>query len=133
MTPWAPARACRQPGCPARVPSTVKGGYCPEHAAQRQKESNAYQANYARGPEEALYNTARWRKCRAWFLNHHPVCESGAHGDYPPLARYVHHRQKVSEHPELLTVEENLQALCGHCHAIETAKEIKERGGHGKC
>lgn len=72
-----------------------------------------------------LRNSSFWKKVRLTYLSRNPVCENphGWHGEYPPLAREVHHKQSLQAAPELAFAHENLMALCSKCHAKFSAAE----------
>jgi len=119
MSPWAPARACRAPLCPNRVPSTVKGGYCPVHSKQKGAAAAAYNRE-KRVPHDPR-NTARWQRWRAQILRERPVCERCNDA----LSTTVHHQGGGGTDPALCFDLSRLVALCSSCHAKAEAEERK--------
>lgn len=137
--PWAPARPCRAPGCPALVEG---GGYCPKHAAadnpDRRRERERSQRRRAEtGSLIGLYAKDVWKNPRHGLriqqLHREPLCadpygEHSKHGPRLVPATIVDH--KVDHHNDwtLFVDEGNLQSLCAHCHSLKT---VRESGGFG--
>jgi len=64
---------------------------------------------------------ATWTKCRAAFLQQHPLCnDCGAPLLDQPRKAHVHHIQKLTDRPDLRLVWSNLMALCDACHTART-------------
>jgi len=62
-----------------------------------------------------------WKRFRRAYLDMHPLCvDCQAHGRVN-LARHVHHKARLKEHPELKYVESNLLGLCESHHDARTA------------
>jgi len=115
--PSAPARPCRQPGCPALVPG---GGKCETHRSAEQARYNR-----ARGSAHAQGYGRRWRKLRLLILARDPICK---HCYRAPTTDVDHiiARKKGGDDSE-----ENLQGLCGTCHSRKTALEDGRWGRGG--
>lgn len=66
-----------------------------------------------------------WKKVRLTYLSRNPICENphSFHGEFPPAAREVHHRQSIQAAPHLAYVHSNLMALCSRCHAVFSREE----------
>lgn len=80
-------------------------------------------APYTDGRREAahkFYNSAPWRKLRAWFLAVNPVCvkckEQGRYAE----ATHVDHVLSRERRPDLELDQDNLMALCRSCHSTKT-------------
>ena len=84
------------------------------------------------GDERArLYQGRRWRKLRAYVLNHEPLCRSCAARGYVTEAVLVDHiRGHAGNWRELFFEPTNLQPLCRECHDAKTQRELaaKTRG-----
>jgi 5-methylcytosine-specific restriction endonuclease McrA len=63
----------------------------------------------------------RWTKFRAWFLSHHPVCNTCGRA-----ANEVDHVTPLSRGGGKYDLE-NLQALCKSCHSRKTQAEMNGR------
>lgn len=83
---------------------------------ERQKAVDARRPTETRG----VYSTPRWKKERARFLHHHPLCPCGEQ------ARYVDHVKPWRSFPEdqrdaAFWDVRNWQPLCHSCHSRKTA------------
>jgi len=79
--------------------------YCDEHLAEHRREQDA-----RRGTAAQRGYDAQWRIVRDKFLTDHPACEiCGVH------ATMAHHRRR--RRAGGTDDADNLQALCGGCHA----------------
>jgi 5-methylcytosine-specific restriction protein A len=106
---------CRKSGCPVLVD---KSGFCDNHqAAGHEADRNRRGSSAARG-----YSND-WAKFRLIALkrDHFLCCECLAAGRVTP-ARDVHHLKKVSDHPELRLVLDNVISICQPCHAVRTGR-----------
>ena len=85
------------------------------------------------GDERArLYQGRRWRRLRAYILNHEPLCRLCADRGYVTEAVLVDHKAGHSGNwRERFYDPTNLQPLCADCHATKTQQEqaAKTRGG----
>lgn len=105
--PQAPERPCRAPLCASFA---VREGYCERHRTSRNQ-----QYNHARGSSTAQGYGARWRKLRLLVLARDPVCRTCQRA---PSTDVDHITPKRRGGADTL---ENLQGLCGGCHARKTA------------
>jgi len=111
MTPFAPAKACRAPGCPG---FQVSGGYCHDHQdrAKRYTKEQAKAYNKKRGTTTEQGYGANWQKVRRYVLSSQPLCyRCNSRGTTTP-ATLVHHDDNDSHNNAL----NNLQSLCRDCH-----------------
>ena len=60
--------------------------------------------------------SARWRRLRAWFLSHNPLCDRCSAAGLTVAAEHVHHILERKARPDLALDSDNLQALCQPCH-----------------
>ena len=92
--------------------------YCEQHARLVQLQYDADRPS----PSRRGYGR-RWRKLRAMYLSHHPLCEDpfDLHGDMPPVATEVDHI--IPKRSGGSDAWDNLQALCKPCHSRKTAVE----------
>ena len=70
------------------------------------------------------YNSARWRRLRAWHLEQHPACVMCWGADRVMCATDVDHVIPVTgpDDPKFWDTA-NLQSLCRRCHSRKTAVE----------
>lgn len=112
--PYAPARACAEPGCPHL---TRRGRRCPEHA-------RAYER--ARGSA-----AARWQAASAAYLAANPRCVCGPDccpdGCDRPVTD-VHHLDGLGPLGPRGYDPTNWASLAHDCHARVT---VREHGGFG--
>jgi 5-methylcytosine-specific restriction protein A len=139
MSPFAAARPCRNPTCPALIRS---GRFCPEHARE-------YEAR--RGSPSSRGYDARHRAWRLAVLADHPVCQD-------PDRRHPDHQEPATTADHIVALVEwerdaeaaalrlllrlgngtdaawlltelhawsllNGQGLCASCHSSKTARE----------
>jgi 5-methylcytosine-specific restriction protein A len=106
--PIAPRPACPVSTCPERSP-------CPVH-------SDAL----ARIGDKRWYHLARWRNpvwgLRAVALRKHPICVICKLAGKVTAATEVDHVIPHRGDPLLFWNVENLQGLCGTCHALKTLR-----------
>lgn len=117
--PRKPLRPCRAPGCPK--PATV-GSRCRQHArALRREYDNDRPSAAQRGYDP------KWRRIRAQYLRHHPLCQATDeaalrfHARFGDAATDVDHIVPVAQGGTNRWV--NLQALCHRCHSAKTMRE----------
>ena len=68
---------------------------------------------------------SRWRKQRAAYLRHHPLCVMcDAHGVATP-ATLVDHIVPLADGGTHAV--DNLQSLCVQCHARKTGQDVRKR------
>lgn len=115
--PYKPKRPCGHPGCP----NLTDKQYCPEHEAQHRRAYNKYE----RSPESKKAYDYQWRKLRALYISHHPICERCAkEGRIVPVEE-VHHIIPVNQGGK--NVWSNLMSLCKSCHTKIHRDEIGDR------
>lgn len=114
--PSQPLKRCTFPNCRNRV----KAGRCEEH---QQKPKDTRESSSKRGYDH------KWRKYRAEYLKHNPLCvrclESGKHTP----ATVIDHIKPVEngQADPLFWRMDNHQALCRACHSWKT-RVIDKRG-----
>jgi 5-methylcytosine-specific restriction protein A len=91
----------------------VHHGYCATHQASATNRRNA-------GPGNINSTNARFRRQRAWYLRHHPMCAMCKTEPATVLDHITPHRGM----PLLFWSQCNWQGLCVHCHGIKTAREV---------
>ncbi len=107
---------CPSPGCR----SLTRGGRCPQHAAQAQRDDVAY-----RGSAASRGYGAAWAKARAAHVASHPFCEQCLReGKRTPVA-IVHHRIEPRGDPRLLVEPSNLVSSCRPHHQQEHARRAR--------
>ena len=115
LSPYAPPRPCRKPGCPGLT--TDKSGYCEVH---RQEVNRKYDRQ--RGTASQRGYDRRWRKYRDLYLLDNPLCvDCKRQGRLTP-ATVVDHITPHKGDAELFWDSANHQALCKLCHDRKTAK-----------
>jgi 5-methylcytosine-specific restriction protein A len=132
MSPMAPLRACRWPGCPGFA---VADGRCAMHRrppapaladvfrASDRRRGSAHRRGYGRD----------WRATRALVLAGEPLCRACQKRGYVTAATEVHHLVRVDEDPARRLDPENLVPLCKRCHvSLTMAEDVRRtRGGRG--
>ena len=120
------AYLCKYPGCTHMVDTPRT--YCKQHAAlgraAEMRKADARQPQWAGAerPNEALYNTTRWRKLRREVLQANGCCALCGATD----RLHVHHITPPKGDEELFYNHDNLTVLCESCHARMTSAEAKE-------
>ena len=120
------AYLCKYPGC-THIVDTPRT-YCKQHAALGQaadaRKADAPRPQWAGAerPNEALYNTTRWRKLRREALQANGCCALCGATD----RLHVHHITPPKGDEELFFDRNNLTVLCETCHAPITSAEAKE-------
>lgn len=117
--PYKPLSPCRQPGCK----ELTADRYCSKHALLHTREVNA-----KRESANTRGYSSKWRKARANYLLHHPLCiECERQGRYVQ-ATVVDHMIPHKGDKKLFWDTSNWQPLCKRCHDQKTARED---GGFG--
>ncbi len=118
--PHRPPHPCAHPGCSV----LVDGGEsrCPEHRRQATRErEQRRESSTARGYDYA------WQRLRRRKLQVDPLCVGFKSQGRASLGQEVDHIIPLSQRPDLRLVWENLQSLCGRCHAAKSAAERSGR------
>ena len=120
MSPAAPRRPCRKPGC------NILGtdAYCPEHTKKRQQEVKKQNRDYdlLRGTRTERGYDNRWLRASKDFR----AGEVCGHCEAKGIARMSQCTDHIIPHngdEELFWDRSNWQALCNECHGIKTATE----------
>lgn len=120
MSPSAPKRPCRWPGCPALTTER----FCETHRkddrrAVDQRRGTAAQRGYGH----------RWQKYRVVFIAEHPLCEDCLEIGIIVPTFAVDHIKPHRGDQELFWDPKNHRGLCETCHNRKTATED---GGFGR-
>ena len=107
-------KICKHPGCSELI--DVGQAYCAKHRIDQREYDRRRGSPSKRGYDD------RWERLRKLYLHANPLCEDCLEQDTVTLAEQVHHKRKVSEHPELRLCWDNLRALCAPCHSKRTAR-----------
>ncbi|MDH4319936.1 MAG: HNH endonuclease [Desulfobulbaceae bacterium] len=121
MSPSAPKRPCRWPGCPEVIEG---GGWCDEH-----KKRHRQADDQRRGSAASRGYGARWRKYSVHFLRLNPTCNECERQGLVVAAEVTDHITPHKGDQDLFWDHRNHQALCKRCHDIKTATED---GGFGR-
>lgn len=78
----------------------------------------------------ALYNSTRWRKDRAAYMQLNPICVQCEMNGIMTPASVCDHVTPVLDGGDVWDWS-NRQALCTTCHAIKSGKEAHTRGKGG--
>ena len=101
-------KLCRHPGCIALTDR--RDSLCVKHVRQKWREQSAKMpTSHARGYD------GQWRKVRARKLAMNPMCERCEKDGRVTLAYLVHHKDRNTRNNR----DDNLMALCTHCHTQE--------------
>lgn len=80
------------------------------------------------------YGSPAWRDLRAFYIEHHPICEECIQYGVITPAEHIHHKKEFlkgktdADRWQLLLDINNLEALCSCCHhAIHSIRK------HHKC
>jgi len=79
-------------------------------------------------PPHRLYDTARWKRFRAWYLSaiNHRCQASGC----AAFATEVHHVRRLADNTDDAVDPAQVEGLCKSCHSKHTAVEVGwTRGG----
>lgn len=86
----------------------------------RKEARRAYEQR--RGTSEERGYDWTWRKFSERYRAENPLCQVCLERGIVKPSEQVHHKRKLSEHPELKYDPDNLAALCERCHSEITAK-----------
>ncbi len=106
--PQAPMVPCRAPLCSALA--HAKRGYCDTHYRVRQSRYNEQ-----RGSSTAQGYGTGWRRLRLLVLSRDPICRTCQRAPSTDVDHITPKRRGGED------TMENLQELCGSCHASKTA------------
>lgn len=111
-------KLCKYPGCYAYANDD---GYCDKHQAYHVADAPKPKTPWdgAARPNDALYNTHRWRVLRANVVRKYGQC--AVCGSTDNLT--VHHITPPRGDGELFFDDGNLIVLCKACHDRQTAQE----------
>lgn len=114
-------RLCNAPAC--RGIAVRGSSYCATHRerAQARAAERAYVADKQRESAARRGYDAKWRRNRAMFLRHHPICKCGQ-----PATEADHIVPKARGGSDKW---DNLQPLCKPCHSRKTMAEYRGAGG----
>lgn len=119
---------CAFPGCYVVV--DAPRSYCKRHeaygvqqAAKRIADAKAPRWAGAERPNDALYNTARWRKESKAWVKEHPECTVCG----TTLEPTVDHIVAPKGNDELFWDHDNWQTLCRYHHNQKTSAENRKR------
>lgn len=123
-----PSFPCAWPTCSTGRYVARRGGYCPEHEAQGQRERSKRQRYYDQHLRDAdakrFYDSAAWKRARQTRLDHFPVCERCQR----VFAQHVHHRIPLKRCTPAQRLDQAiLMALCQVCHNIVEAETRQGR------
>lgn len=115
------AYICSFPGCfaPVDCPRT----YCLKHAGQATRKPAPKPWAGAARPNDALYNTSRWRTLRARVLKENPNCAQCGSSE----GLTVHHANLPKGNEEAFFDPEALIVLCKECHDRITSAENRRK------
>ena len=115
-------KICKCNGCYAlNEPGSL---YCKNHTYMEQADRERklqYFKNVQPAEWNHLYESSRWKNMRKEILKKQPLCRCGA------KATEVHHVIPHRGDTSIFFDEDNLVALCHHCHGEETKREARER------
>ncbi len=97
--------------------------YCEKHKHLEYDPTKRKPFIGAKRSNEGLYNTARWKKLRAYILKRDGCCYKC--GSIEKLQ--VHHKIAARNDEELFFNPANCVCICFSCHSKETRREICER------
>ncbi len=112
--PNRPLTTCPHPGCS----TLTKGGRCPRHAAQAEREDVA-----RRGGSAARGYDAEWKALRAQYARAHPLCQDCLNDGRSVPVAIVDHVIPHRGNDALRLAWSNLRSLCRHHHGLKTASE----------
>lgn len=94
------------------IPKPTRKSYLPERKVQERRLH----------PNSEFYQGRQWRRVRANYLQHYPLCaECAAQGRITP-ARVVDHIKPINEGGARYDFR-NLQGLCDKCHNRKSGRE----------
>ena len=104
--PFKFKKPCAFQGCP----NLTKETYCEEHKVVREKEYETYK----RDRDHDKKYGSKWKKTRALYVRHYPLCEMCLkEGKHVPVEE-VHHIIPLSQGGS--NYFSNLMSLCKSCH-----------------
>ena len=108
---------CATPGCPAITKTT----YCDKHQRPRIADQQADQKEYdrRRGRASSRGYGSKWRKARADYLGHNPLCVRCFAMGRVKAATIVDHIIDHHGDQGLFWDNSNWQSLCFDCHEIK--------------
>lgn len=121
MSPAAPQRPCRWPGCPAL---TTAGRFCVTHTKDDRRQTDK-----RRGTSAQRGYGYRWQQYREVFIAEHPLCEECTKQGIVSATFAVDHIVPHKGDEKLFWDPNNHQGLCEGCHNRKTATED---GGFGR-
>ena len=65
---------------------------------------------------QAIYNTPRWKRLRAWKVQNNPLCEDCEHEGRVTITEEVHHILDIDSRPDMAFDYDNLISLCIEHH-----------------
>lgn len=105
-------------GCEELVDSPER--FCAEHKAEglrSQNKKHEAQRGYHRAFTAKVYNSARWKRLRAYVLSREPLCRRCG-----GIATDVDHQTDMKDGGDPWKME-GLQPLCKSCHSTKTMTE----------
>jgi 5-methylcytosine-specific restriction enzyme A len=118
-------RTCKRPGC---WYTATHGRYCDEHKRYDEQLEQSYRDS---NPLRVLYQTAKWKVCRAIVLARDPICVECKRA----AATQADHKERAQTIARLYGIAEffnpaRCQGLCKSCHSRKTALEVGYAGAH---
>ncbi len=85
-----------------------------------------YNQPYSKPEYSKVYNSTRWRRLRAEYIKHHPLCIECNRNNIIKEAEVVDHIKEIADGGSIWNVN-NLQSLCDKHHRIKTAMAVNRR------
>lgn len=82
--------------------------------------------SYSKPEYRKIYNSQRWRKLRAEYIKHNPLCVICKKDNRITEAKVVDHVKEIADGGDVWNVS-NLQSLCDRCHRVKTARAVNNR------
>jgi 5-methylcytosine-specific restriction protein A len=108
------------------------GRYCDKHAAGNSRAAQRQEFDRLRDrqdPWREYYDTAQWRRTRAFVLARDPVCKSCGRAASVVCDHTIRASLWLASGHDFYDLD-NLQGLCKRCHDSKTAKEVGFAGAH---
>jgi 5-methylcytosine-specific restriction protein A len=121
MSPTAPSRLCREPGCPSFAIPGSKHGRCRAHTTDTYRR-----IEQRRGTAKARGYDEGWKRLAKAIKRDQPFCVQCKAAGVVQLAQEVDHVVPLA-HGGARLDRANLQPLCRECHADKTANEHAQR------
>jgi 5-methylcytosine-specific restriction protein A len=122
LSPVAPRKPCRAPGCK----ELVTGSYCGKHECKKEAEVKVQRIKYdkERGTSASRGYSYRWTKYSLQYRKNHPLCVMCEAKGKLTLAECVDHIEAVEDKddPKFWDAS-NHQSLCNTCHNIKSEAE----------